>query len=77
MLEHGMAAMTPDERDRLVRTEQQVNNLSEDMREVKADVRLIRDTMASTLGGWKLVLVLGGFISGAVLVADKILGWVF
>lgn len=37
-----------------------VETLEADMRDMKADVRLIRDAITEARGGWKTLLLIGG-----------------
>jgi hypothetical protein len=57
--------MTPEERDRLTRLEEQVRQFADDMREVRTDVKKIASLMDQTKGGWTTLLWVGG-LAGAV-----------
>lgn len=57
--------MTPDERDRLTRTETQVEAMAADIHEIKADLKRIADTLAQGRGAWRLLVAVGG-LSGTV-----------
>lgn len=57
--------MTPEERDRLTRTETQVEAMAADIHEIKADLKRIADTLAQGRGAWRLLLAVGG-LSGTV-----------
>lgn len=52
--------MNPDERDRLVKLEQQMLNTREDMGEIKGDVKIILSTLAEARGGWKTLVLIAG-----------------
>lgn len=52
--------MTPDERDRLVKLEQQMTDTREDMGEIKGDVKTILSTLAEAKGGWKTLVLIAG-----------------
>ena len=42
-----------------------VGALESDMREMKADVRVIRDAITEARGGWKTLLMIGGAAAAA------------
>ncbi len=56
--------MTPEERDRLTRTETQVEAMAADIHEIKADLKRIADTLAQGRGAWRMLVAVGG-LSGA------------
>ena len=56
--------MLPAERDRLVKLEQQMIDMREDMGEIKGDVKAILATLAEARGGWKTLILIAG-ASGA------------
>jgi len=57
--------MTPDERDRLAKVEQRVENQAEDIREIKSDVKEILAAINQAKGAWKLYVAIGT-VSGAI-----------
>lgn len=62
--------MTPDERDRLARLEAHYEGLKEDMREMRDDVRALRDMAENAKGGWRTLMIVGGIgsVVGGMLV---------
>lgn len=59
--------MSPEERLAVLETEMEAMQRS--MKELKDDVRIIRDTLLHAKGGWKTLLLVAGLAStvGAVL----------
>jgi hypothetical protein len=59
--------MTPDERDRLARLEQQMADTREDMREIKGDVKLILAQLNNSKGRASMAALIlmagGGFLT--------------
>lgn len=68
--------MEPEERDRLTRVETKVDNIEEELRTLKADVREIKSLLTEARGGWRMLLLVGG--AGAALggLALKLIDWV-
>ena len=64
--------MTPEERDRLAKLEQQVLSADEDMRELKSDVKTILATLAEAKGGWKTLVLIAGAAGAVGALALKI-----
>jgi hypothetical protein len=52
--------MTPEERDRLVRLEERVAAFSDDMVEIKGDVKRIASVLDQSKGGWRAAMFLMG-----------------
>ena len=50
--------MTPEER--LARLEQQMADTRDDLKEMRQDVRVIRDTLSEAKGGWKTLALIAG-----------------
>jgi hypothetical protein len=57
-----MSEISPQEFGRL---QAAVVTLENDMREMKSDVRIIRDAVTEAKGGWRLLLALGGAAAAA------------
>lgn len=64
--------MTRSERDRLARLEEQYRGLSEDLREVRDDLKAILATLAAARGGWRTLLLLGGVAGGLGALGAKL-----
>ncbi|WP_165837523.1 hypothetical protein [Zavarzinia aquatilis] len=67
--------MEPEERDRLTRVETKVDNIEEELRTLKADVREIKSLLTEARGGWRMLLLVGG--AGAALggLVLKLVDW--
>lgn len=67
--------MTPEERDRLTRVEMQFSALEEQYRELRSDVREIKEILTQAKGGWRVLMIIGGagaMVGGLLLkLADK------
>lgn len=50
-----------DERRAFGQLEGKVDMLEIDMRELKSDIKFIRDTLAEAKGGWKTMIAIGAF----------------
>jgi hypothetical protein len=63
--------MTPEER--LARLEARMDGVYDDVKEMREDVRAIRDTLTEARGGWKTLLLVGGAAGTFGALAAKIL----
>lgn len=61
--------MTSSENERIAVLEIEVENIKKDIGDLKADVRIIRDTLLQARGGWKTLMLVAGLAStvGALL----------
>lgn len=63
----GVAAtMTPDERDRLARLEQQTIDTRDDIAEIKGDVKSLLAAFNMGQGAWKATLKFGVLLSASI-----------
>ncbi len=56
--------MTPEERDRLTRVEQQMADTRTDITEIKADLKVIVATLSEAKGGWRTLMAVAA-VAGA------------
>lgn len=75
--------MQPDERERLARLEARLDAAIEDrdemrsaIREMRTEVREIRDTIVAARGGWRTIAAVGGFCLAVGALVDRTLGWI-
>lgn len=65
--------MSPEERDRLTRTEVELSIVKEDLREIKESLAKLLTAAAMGRGAWWIILKIGGI--GVLIVAAG--GWVY
>lgn len=65
--------MTPDERDRLAKAEQQVADMKDDIAEIKGDLKKLVAAANMAGGGWLAIMKLGG----TLVMAAGFLGWLY
>lgn len=61
--------MNSNENERIAVLEVEVEAMKRDMADMKADLRIIRDTLLQARGGWKTLMLVAGLAStvGALL----------
>jgi hypothetical protein len=74
--------MAPSPEERLATIEARVEalvrdrgELRENIKEMRVEVREIRDTIVAARGGWKAYAALGGFLLFIGAMADRIVTW--
>lgn len=66
---------SPEERIAVLETKH--TTVEQDIVELKADVRIIRDTLLEARGGWKLFMMVGGFSAAAGAMVGKFLPYIW
>ncbi|MDQ0475467.1 hypothetical protein [Labrys wisconsinensis] len=60
---------------RLTTVEVKLKDTVEDLDEIKADVRAIRDAVVGARGGWKLLVAVGGLATALGAAVGSLLPW--
>lgn len=62
----------------VAKMEVQVERLEQDVSEMKGDIKAIRATLDKASGGWKMLLIVGGFAAAVGGLVTKVLSsWPF
>lgn len=56
--------------------EVKVNNLEREMKEIKGDIKFIRQRLDEAAGGWKVFMMVGGFSAAVGGLITKVLSMV-
>ena len=68
--------MTPEERDRLTRVEQEMRDVRDDVHEIKESLKKLEAIAAAGNGAFRTVLIVGGFLGWAVGIIMGLIAYV-